>query len=718
DKIDENLKGVQKAFADFVDLPENTPDEIEAKTQAYNKLTNGAKYWHLKSLADAQVAQFFIPKTPENKNRLTTDAQYRSALNSGLQLADQGASLAIAAKKQFFHWFLEFPEVFGKGGFDCILGNPPFLNGLKITELYGDNYNLYLVSNYVGGSKKVDLSAYFFRRDFEIINDSGFFSLISTNTISQGKTREGGLDYILRHGGQIIFGAKSIKWPGAASVIISLTSITKRQNITNKYLNNNVVSYISSLLEDEDESPDPIKLEVNSKFCFQGSNPYGKQFEVTKKLMQHMVGDFSENSKVIRPYIGGRELNSRIKNEPDRWIINFHEMSLNEARKFDKPFKHVEEFVKPERDTRDLEKYPRLVKEWWKFWHSRQSLYLTIKDLKPKFLLGRSRVSNLHIIDLFPPDWTYSEALVVFVYDDYKSFGVLQSNLHEAWLTKYASTMKNDVRYIVSDCFETYPKPNNIDDTINIIVREYLVIRNTYKMENDLGLTKLYRDFHSIEIVSLEINLIRKLHQDMDEEVLSAYGWQEDTEKWGEAIDLRHDFYEVDYLPENDRVRYTIHPDARKEVLKRLLLLNHERFEEEVQQGLHKKKDVEAYYKQKNEEVPEGLPYSDVKTKSIKTKAKKKAITESAKSANPLIAEEQVTNKLGEEVGMHSKVNVKNLATGVVKKIRIASSKTGQSDMEYETMPITEPFALAMFNRKTGSKFKHEGVQYEIIGVV
>jgi hypothetical protein len=54
----------------------------------------------------------------------------------------------------------------------------------------------------------------------------------------------------------------------------------------------------------------------------------------------------------------------------------------------------------------------------------------------------------------------------------------------------------------------------------------------------------------------------------MNNTVLKAYGWED--------IDLTHDFYEVDYLPENDRVRYTISPDARKEVLKRLLKLNHE----------------------------------------------------------------------------------------------------------------------------------------------
>ena len=60
---------------------------------------------------------------------------------------------------------------------------------------------------------------------------------------------------------------------------------------------------------------------------------------------------------------------------------------------------------------------------------------------------------------------------------------------------------------------------------------------------------------------------LRELHKQIDKTVLNAYGWED--------IYLAHDFYEVDYLPENDRVRYTISPDARKEVLKRLLKLNH-----------------------------------------------------------------------------------------------------------------------------------------------
>lgn len=71
---------------------------------------------------------------------------------------------------------------------------------------------------------------------------------------------------------------------------------------------------------------------------------------------------------------------------------------------------------------------------------------------------------------------------------------------------------------------------------------------------------------------------LRAMHKEIDLAVLKAYEWED--------INPAHDFYEVDYLPENDRTRYTISPDARWVVLKRLLELNHTRHGEEVAAGL------------------------------------------------------------------------------------------------------------------------------------
>lgn len=79
------------------------------------------------------------------------------------------------------------------------------------------------------------------------------------------------------------------------------------------------------------------------------------------------------------------------------------------------------------------------------------------------------------------------------------------------------------------------------------------------------------------------------MHQSVLRAVLVAYGWDEPSHA-GPALPLGHAFHEVDYLPENDRLRYTIHPDARKELLKRLLQLNHTLYAEEEAKGLHKKK--------------------------------------------------------------------------------------------------------------------------------
>ena len=63
----------------------------------------------------------------------------------------------------------------------------------------------------------------------------------------------------------------------------------------------------------------------------------------------------------------------------------------------------------------------------------------------------------------------------------------------------------------------------------------------------------------------------------MDEAVAAAYGWDD--------LDLGHGFHET-----KQGLRFTISEPARREVLQRLLKLNHERYAEEVKQGLHDKK--------------------------------------------------------------------------------------------------------------------------------
>ena len=96
-----------------------------------------------------------------------------------------------------FHWALEFPEVRERGGFDAIVGNPPFQGGKKISGALGGQYRDYLVEWLAGGARgSADLVAYFYLRASTLLRPSGGFGLIATNTIAQGDTREVGLDQL------------------------------------------------------------------------------------------------------------------------------------------------------------------------------------------------------------------------------------------------------------------------------------------------------------------------------------------------------------------------------------------------------------------------------------------------------------------------------------------------------------------------------------------
>jgi hypothetical protein len=92
------------------------------------------------------------------------------------------------------HWPLVFPEVFERGGFDAIIGNPPFLGGSKLTGSLGTAYREHLVGAIGRGARgSADLVAYFVLRAHDLLNGGGQTGLIATNTLAQGDTREVGL---------------------------------------------------------------------------------------------------------------------------------------------------------------------------------------------------------------------------------------------------------------------------------------------------------------------------------------------------------------------------------------------------------------------------------------------------------------------------------------------------------------------------------------------
>ena len=178
---------------------------------------------------DLVVAAFFDGKDAQNRESLMDEyglllSQPGKAEAKVRSLREQGPHPV-----QPFHWELEFPEVFVRAnpGFDAFVGNPPYAG--KNTMIGGNRagYVEWLKTLHVQSHGNADLVAHFFRRAFSLLRPSGTFGLITTNTISQGDTRESGLRWICTNGGTIYEASRRTKWPGTAAVVVSVVWVIR-----------------------------------------------------------------------------------------------------------------------------------------------------------------------------------------------------------------------------------------------------------------------------------------------------------------------------------------------------------------------------------------------------------------------------------------------------------------------------------------------------------
>jgi len=262
-----------------------------------------------------------------------------------------------------FHWELEFPEVFlpsppaplprgegrknkkdvllsplalngrgagGEGGFDAICGNPPFMGGKKITGAMGTAYRDFLVewvANNVKGN--ADFVAYFFLQISRLLKDDGCFGLVATNTISQGDTREIGLDQVATKG-KIYRAIPSRPWSGTAALEVSYVWAKKGERKGEYFLDNQPVKAITPYLTvQSSELGKPYRLEANSGKSFQGSIVLGMGFVLEPVEAKALITKNPKNQDVLFPYLNGSDLNGNPDQSPARWVINFRDWALS-----------------------------------------------------------------------------------------------------------------------------------------------------------------------------------------------------------------------------------------------------------------------------------------------------------------------------------------------------------------------------------------------------
>jgi hypothetical protein len=477
-----------------------------------------------------------------------------------------------------FHWPLEFPEAFVREarGFDAIVGNPPFSGGRWIGRRFGLIYQEYLklIRNGVVGSP--DLCVYFYLRSFSLLGTNGCFGLLATKSITETGSRIVCLDQIIGMGGIVYRGCSRMAWPGNAAVVVSIAWVARNGWQGRKVLDDQAVSAINGALEEDFEIKRPLKLKALKGTFSQGQDIMGRGFELTAEERAEMLAADPSSADVIFPLFNGQDLNTLPKLEPYRWVIYFRDWPEAQARKYGAAFRRVEELVKPYRDGLTGQIHQNC---FWKLWDLRPGLMREFAAMQ--FALAIASVTKYLCVSRVPTSAVYNMQVKVLFHDRFVELSVLQSSLHDVWARWLCGTLgASTLRYSTSTVLETWPMPA-VDDNeeLEILGERYHVRRESLMANESIGLTQLYNRFHNQSDDDPRIETMRELHREIDLAVAHAYGWND--------LNLEHGFHEVSYLPENDRVRFTISETARVEVLRRLSELNRQRYETEVAQGLH-----------------------------------------------------------------------------------------------------------------------------------
>jgi Eco57I restriction-modification methylase/MmeI, target recognition domain len=550
-------------------------------------------------IGDAAIAAFFSAEKP--KQREEARKRYAALIEADLKKHGHipiGSEVDTAIKHLRtgerptppFHWELEFPEVFTTdksgamiGGFNAIVGNPPFVGGKRISSNFGKRYSQWIQTLNSETNGNVDLVAHCFRRAFALTGAKGVMGLVATNTIAQGDTRRGGLRWIGRNGGEIIFARRRLTWPGSAAVVVSVLEIVKGAYDGPRTLDGKRVDFITAFLLATGSHEDPLPLMQNRGRAFNGCDIQGQAFLFDDEdpeanptsLMRKMLEHDPRNQERILPFYGGEDINKSADFAPTRWIIFFGDMSEAAARKWPELFEICQTRVAAERAPKSQE-----LAEWpfWHYWRLRGDLLEASRGLDE--ILAVSQTGNALAFEFMKLPSIFGNTVVLFPTESRAEFAVLQSQVHRFWVSVFSSTMKDDLRYNPQDCFDSFPFPEDFKKNPHLdrAGAEFREARTSVMSSRNVGLTAAYNLVNDPEMDDVDIGDLRARLSDLDYAVLDAYGWT--------TLRPTYDFFpEFDDEESEDeggrqkkkKFHYRWADEIRDEVLTRLLELNRQR---------------------------------------------------------------------------------------------------------------------------------------------
>jgi hypothetical protein len=486
----------------------------------------------------ARVTLLIARKVAIDKLRLTENALPLDSLDNNII---KGDALLI-----------DWPQA------NAIVGNPPFQSKNKMQQEFGAKYVSQIREKYPEIPGRADYCVYWFYKAHQQLPEKGCAGLVGTNTIRQNYSREGGLDYIVKHNGTITEAVSTQVWSGDAVVHVSIVNWVKGEKAGKKKLSMQLgdhkespwqvweLDYINSSLSAQIDVSQAKKILINaaSKCCYQGQTHGHEDFLLTPDQYLEFVQQYILNQEVIFPYLTGDDLVSTYPPCPKRYIIDFHPRDLKQASQYKSLFKRVKDRIliareqaanEEEKRNQELLKinpkarvnrhHKNFLAKWWLLSYPRSELIEKLNKI-PRYI-GCSRVSKRPIFEFISAKIRPSDVVQVFPFADDYSFGILQSKFHWQWFTERCSTLGSGFRYTSDTVFDTFPFPQSPTlAQVQQVAESSVNLRQTRReimTKNQWSLRELYRNLTN-DPQNFDIQAVQLAQEQLDQAVAIAYG--------------------------------------------------------------------------------------------------------------------------------------------------------------------------------------------------
>jgi hypothetical protein len=273
---------------------------------------------------------------------------------------------------------------------DVIIGNPPFLGAKLLKQEHGPDYVNAIRKAYPEVPGMADYCVYWFRKANDNLRDcteDNFFGgragLVGTQNIRNNKSREGGLDHIVKSG-TVVEAVENQPWSGEANVHVSIANWVKskdnkvlpqkcklwykveppagaktpRQQKGNpahkEYdLSFNECAIINSALSDKTDVSGAkiLTCNIEPQRVFQGQVPGHEAFVLNHPEAIKLIRANETNRDVIHPFLIGRDIVTG-SGKPTRYVIDFQAIDIIKASAYKEPFEIIEKTVLPERQKK------------------------------------------------------------------------------------------------------------------------------------------------------------------------------------------------------------------------------------------------------------------------------------------------------------------------------------------------------------------------------